>query len=160
MSVGENIVNLRKEKNISQEELANLIGVSRPTLSKIEKNAAKLDIDCANEICKVFSITLDELYSGKKNHLNDKEAKLKNQEVKPKKSKFDIIFKRVVIIITAMIILTGIFLYTVYFIIANTSSGETYLEISYNRVIMGLIVIYSTLFIVWFIHYLKVNKKK
>ena len=157
MSVGENIVNLRKEKNISQEELANLIGVSRPTLSKIEKNAAKLDIDCANEIWKVFSITLDELYSGKK---NDKEAKLKNQEVKPKKSKFDIIFKRVVIIITAMIILTGIFLYTVYFIIANTSSGETYLEISYNRVIMGLIVIYSTLFIVWFIHYLKVNKKK
>lgn len=157
MGVGENIVNLRKEKNISQEELANLIGVSRPTLSKIEKNAAKLDIDCANEICKVFSITLDELYSGKK---NDKEVKLKNQEAKPKKSKFDIIFKRVVIIITAMIILTGIFLYTVYFIIANTSSGETYLEISYNRVIMGLIVIYSTLFIVWFIHYLKVSKKK
>lgn len=92
--------------------------------------------------------------------MNDKEVKIENQEVKPKKSKFDIIFKRVVIIITAMIILTGIFLYTVYFIIANTSSGETYLEISYNRVIMGLIVIYSTLFIVWFIHYLKVNKKK
>lgn len=157
MGVGENIVNLRKEKNISQEELANLIGVSRPTLSKIEKNAAKLDIDCANEICKVFSITLDELYSGKK---NDKEVKIESQEAKPKKSKFDIIFKRVVIIITAMIILTGIFLYTVYFIIANTSSGETYLEISYNRVIMGLIVIYSTLFIVWFIHYLKVNQKK
>ena len=157
MGVGENIVNFRKEKNISQEELANLIGVSRPTLSKIEKNAAKLDIDCANEICKVFSITLDELYSGKK---NDKEVKIESQEAKPKKSKFDIIFKRVVIIITAMIILTGIFLYTVYFIIANTSSGETYLEISYNRVIMGLIVIYSTLFIVWFIHYLKVNQKK
>ena len=157
MGVGENIINLIKEKNISQEELANLIGVSRPTLSKIEKNAAKLDIDCANEICKVFSITLDELYSGKK---NDKEVKIESQEAKPKKSKFDIIFKRVVIIITAMIILTGIFLYTVYFIIANTSSGETYLEISYNRVIMGLIVIYSTLFIVWFIHYLKVNQKK
>ena len=157
MGVGENIVNFRKEKNSSQEELANLIGVSRPTLSKIEKNAAKLDIDCANEICKVFSITLDELYSGTK---NDKEVKIESQEAKPKKSKFDIIFKRVVIIITAMIILTGIFLYTVYFIIANTSSGETYLEISYNRVIMGLIVIYSTLFIVWFIHYLKVNQKK
>lgn len=36
MSIGEKIYNLRKEKNMSQEDLANILNVSRQTISKWE----------------------------------------------------------------------------------------------------------------------------
>ncbi len=36
MNIGERILKLRKEKGLSQEEVANIIGVSRQTISKWE----------------------------------------------------------------------------------------------------------------------------
>lgn len=40
MSVGERIQTLRKEKGISQEELADKVGVSRQAVSKLESGVS------------------------------------------------------------------------------------------------------------------------
>jgi len=40
MSLGERIYKLRKEKNLSQGDLADMLGVSRQSISKWENNSA------------------------------------------------------------------------------------------------------------------------
>ena len=52
---------LRKKASMSQEDLANLIGVSRQAISKWERAEALPDLYNAKKIAEVFSITVDEL---------------------------------------------------------------------------------------------------
>lgn len=61
MDLGNRIANLRKKNNLSQEELADKIGVTRQTISKWELNNTTPDIMQAKKISEVFSISLDEL---------------------------------------------------------------------------------------------------
>lgn len=57
----DNLIELRKINNMSQEELASLIGVSRQTLSKYETGESVPDIDKCTAIAKVFGITIDNI---------------------------------------------------------------------------------------------------
>ena len=61
MDLGNKIANLRKKNSLSQEELADKIGVTRQTISKWELNNTTPDIVQAKKISEVFSISLDEL---------------------------------------------------------------------------------------------------
>ena len=67
MSFSENLVELRKLNNYSQEELADLIGVSRQTLSKYETGESLPDIEKCRQLAEVFSVTVDDLVSYEKN---------------------------------------------------------------------------------------------
>lgn len=58
---GDNLYNLRKAKGISQEELAEMLGVSRQAVSKWERNEAYPDTENLIAISKLFGVTLDEL---------------------------------------------------------------------------------------------------
>lgn len=55
---------LRKENKMSQEQVARVIGVSRPTYAEIESGKQKLDIEEVQKLTKFFSIGIDELLSG------------------------------------------------------------------------------------------------
>ena len=66
MSISDRLYNLRKDKKISQEELANVLGVSRQTVSKWETGESTPDFDKIIPLCNYFGITSDELLSGKK----------------------------------------------------------------------------------------------
>lgn len=57
----DNLIELRKLNNMSQEDLASCIGVSRQTLSKYETGESIPDIDKCSAIAKVFGITVDDL---------------------------------------------------------------------------------------------------
>lgn len=57
----DNLIELRKLNNISQEELASRIGVSRQTLSKYETGESLPDIDKCSAIAKTFGISVDDL---------------------------------------------------------------------------------------------------
>ena len=57
MTIGERLLNLRKEKNISQEELADILGVSRQTISKWELDQTTPDFDKLVPLCEYFGIT-------------------------------------------------------------------------------------------------------
>ena len=67
MTIGERLLNLRKEKNLSQEELANILDVSRQTVSKWETDQSTPDFDKIVPLCNYFGITTDELLTGKEN---------------------------------------------------------------------------------------------
>lgn len=57
----DNLVELRKLNNMSQEALASQIGVSRQTLSKYETGESVPDIEKCSEIAAVLGITIDDL---------------------------------------------------------------------------------------------------
>ena len=64
--LGENLAELRKYHNLSQEELADRIGVSRQTLSKYETGESLPDIEKSQALAEVFGVSLDDLVKYKK----------------------------------------------------------------------------------------------
>lgn len=61
MSIGEKIADLRRRDKMSQEDLAEKVGVARQTISKWELDETSPDIKQAKELSKIFHISLDEL---------------------------------------------------------------------------------------------------
>lgn len=58
---GNRLMSLRKSKSLSQEELGNLAGVSRQTVSKWELNQTTPEMDKLIALSNIFLISLDEL---------------------------------------------------------------------------------------------------
>ena len=67
MSLGERLLDLRKKKGLSQEEIAGLLDVSRQTVSKWETDQSTPDFDKIIPICKLYEIDANELLTGEKN---------------------------------------------------------------------------------------------
>ena len=65
--IGEKITNLRKEKNMTQEELSNLLYVSRQTVSKWESEKIYPDVNNLILISNLFSCSIDYLIIENKN---------------------------------------------------------------------------------------------
>ena len=66
MEFNEKLQVLRKEKGLTQEELAEALYVSRTAISKWESGRGYPSIDSLKEISKFFSVTIDDLLSGEK----------------------------------------------------------------------------------------------
>lgn len=62
-TIGEKIAELRKELNMTQEQLANVIGVSSQAISKWENNITMPDIMLLPLIANVFNVKVDDLFS-------------------------------------------------------------------------------------------------
>ena len=65
MCVGTGMYHLRKQKGLSQEELANRLNVSRQTISKWEVGDSTPDMEKLIAISDMFQISLDELVMDK-----------------------------------------------------------------------------------------------
>ena len=61
MMFASNLMELRKIHDLSQEELAEKIGVSRQTLSKYETGESLPDIEKCKALADVFGVTVDDL---------------------------------------------------------------------------------------------------
>ena len=61
MNLSDNLKKIRKEHNLSQEQLADKLGVSRQSVSKWESNQAYPEMDKVLQICKMFNVNIDEL---------------------------------------------------------------------------------------------------
>lgn len=61
MNLGKKIAELRKKNNLSQEELAEKVGVARQMISKWEIGDTTPDINQVKIISKIFNISIDEL---------------------------------------------------------------------------------------------------
>ena len=64
MQVGKQIQHYRKEKNLSQDDLAEIIFVSRQSISNWERGATYPDIQNLLLLSKVFEVSLDKLVKG------------------------------------------------------------------------------------------------
>lgn len=61
MNLSENLKKIRKDNNLSQEDLAEKLGVSRQSVSKWEQGLAYPEMDKVLEICKLFNLNIDDL---------------------------------------------------------------------------------------------------
>lgn len=73
--IGRLIAECRKEKNITQVELANKLGVTDKSVSKWETGKCLPDVSLYKDLCKILGITLNEFFLGEK----IKEEKFKEQ---------------------------------------------------------------------------------
>lgn len=61
MSLGNSLFNARKKSGLSQEEVAEKLGVSRQTISKWELDETLPDIRQSKKLSNLYHLTLDEL---------------------------------------------------------------------------------------------------
>lgn len=64
MSFRENLQYLRAQKNLTQEQLAVLLGVSRQSVTKWEAERSYPEMDKLLKLCQLFGCTLDDLVQG------------------------------------------------------------------------------------------------
>ncbi len=74
MTVGEKIKQLRNEKGLSQEKLAEKLNVSRSAVAKWETDGGIPEIDNLIQLAAVFDISLDELLGNTKEQKTNKET--------------------------------------------------------------------------------------
>ena len=74
------LVELRKKNNLSQEELAEKLGVSRQAVSKWERSEASPDTDNLIALAEIYGMSLDELIFGEKRGGADEEEKKDESE--------------------------------------------------------------------------------
>ena len=71
----------RALKDMSQDDLAKAVNVSRQTISKWEMDAANPEMDKALEICKIFNCTLDNLFRDEMDKRSDAYSNLRVEEL-------------------------------------------------------------------------------
>ncbi|MDD5921579.1 MAG: helix-turn-helix domain-containing protein [Eubacteriales bacterium] len=76
MDFGTQLKTLRKEKNMTQEQLAEKLGVSRQAVSNWENNKNLPDLEIIIRMSRIFSVTLDDLILGGKDEMNNMTEKL------------------------------------------------------------------------------------
>lgn len=61
MTLGEKITELRNKKGLTQEQLANLLNVTRQAISKYENNQSEPDLATIRRLCTIFDVRYEEL---------------------------------------------------------------------------------------------------
>lgn len=117
MSFGQNLLSLRKEKRLSQDELGGQLKVSRQTVSKWELGETTPEMDKLILISELFNISLDALVKGTStSDVKSKEADTFETKLdKPKKGVYDIILLLVKIL--GAVLLIDILVMIIYFIL-------------------------------------------
>ena len=65
-TIGKRIAEYRKKKNLKQDELAEMLGVSAQAVSKWENDLSCPDISLLPELSRIFGVSIDEIVQGKK----------------------------------------------------------------------------------------------
>lgn len=73
MNLGEKILELRTKENMSQSDLADILNVSRQSVSKWETNSSVPELEKLLGMSKIFKVSLDELVS-KERKVNSDES--------------------------------------------------------------------------------------
>lgn len=81
MKIGDRIGQLRKEKGMSQTDLAAAISASREAISKYERNEAVPSVEVASKIAEVFEVTIDYLIGKSHNMAVDKKTMKRMQDI-------------------------------------------------------------------------------
>ncbi len=140
--LGERLYELRRKKNMSQEDMAEKLNVSRQTISKWETNQSQPDFDKIIPICQLFDISSEELLTGKKTIQNP----VKLEENKRK---------------TALVVSLSVFLYFIAFIWAIIAESLPFVGENLLGSIFLLICSIPTCFLVfYFVSVSKDNKEE
>ena len=131
MNLGEKLLSLRKKKGLSQEEVADLLHVTRQTISKWETNQSVPDFDKVVPICNLYEISTEELF--KENRVVDREKEV-GEEIYPTEHTHKIalfttiavmlyIFSIVVIIFFSVVLRSPIVGVCIFFVVIAIATG-------------------------------------
>ncbi|MFA5038842.1 MAG: XRE family transcriptional regulator [Candidatus Omnitrophota bacterium] len=81
MKLGEKLKNLRKQKDLTLDKLAELSGVAKATLSRIENGVTTGNLNTHLKICETLGVNLGELYKGLE-HAEDKVVSFDEKTIK------------------------------------------------------------------------------
>ena len=101
MKFNEKLVKLRKENLLSQEELAEKLGVTRQTISKWELEQTTPDMDKLSQMAKLFNVSVDEL-------LNEADEPTKTNQVSDKNNNKKNTAIVIILIIVLIVVLGGV----------------------------------------------------
>ena len=76
--IGDNVQILRKKRNLTQESLAELVGVTRQTIAKWESGESVPDLSLAGKLAAVLDVALDELVEAPREEFEDESLKGKH----------------------------------------------------------------------------------
>ena len=119
IKIGKFIKEKRKEKKITQDELAEKIGVSNRAISKWENGNCMPDSGIILELCKILGITINDLFHGEVIDKKDNERKFEKYLLEIYKQKedgdkkllnFEIIFGVISMVFSFLIIFISVFL--------------------------------------------------
>ncbi len=106
MNLGEKLFELRKSKNLTQDDVAEKLEVTRQTISKWETNQSTPDFDKIVPLCNLYEITPNELLmkeGQKENSQNEQENNYENMtKVQIKQKSADIVSTSIFIYIAAV----------------------------------------------------------
>ena len=139
MDLGEKLYELRKKKNLSQENVAEQLNVTRQTISKWETNQSTPDFDKIVPLCELYGITPNELLTGEKpeeknNNIEGKENNIKkNLFSRGKDDDYENMTRNQIKRKSAEVISGSVFLFI--FAIAFVGVGDTVLR--WNSALVG-----------------------
>ena len=139
MEFNEKLQELRKQKGLTQEELAQALFVSRAAVSKWESGRGYPNIESLKAISKIFSVTVDELLSG------EELLTISEEDTRKKESYFrDLVFG-LLDIGTSLFLFLPLFGQQVNGLIQNVSlllltQVAFYLKTGYYTVVTGIII--------------------
>ena len=111
-SIGERIYELRKQKNMSQGDLADALDVSRQTISKWENNSSVPELDKIIRLSELFSISTDFILRG-----SDASKTVKDEKTETIIKEKTVIVEKSTDIRT--IFATGLFINAMFFLFLN-----------------------------------------
>ena len=68
--IGRNLQKLRKQRNLTQEALAEAVGVARQTIAKWEAEESAPDLDLAGSLASALNVSLDDLVNAPEGELD------------------------------------------------------------------------------------------
>ncbi len=74
-SIGETIANLRKEKGMTQNELAEKMNVTDKAVSKWERDLSCPDINTISKLADILGVSVEELLKNKKKDYSNTKVK-------------------------------------------------------------------------------------
>ncbi len=118
MSFGKRLFTLRKEKNISQEELGGYLNVSRQTISKWELGETTPEMEKLILMSEFFNVSLDELIKGEKSELETPEQEKSGQKTsESKKEKNAVIYAlKIVGMVIGALVFIEVLVMAIYFL--------------------------------------------
>jgi len=70
--IGKNLQKLRKQKNMTQEALAEQVGVARQTIAKWETGESTPDLEVSGRLANVLGVALDDLVNAPEDELDSR----------------------------------------------------------------------------------------
>lgn len=131
--LNENLRNVRKQKGLSQQELANRLNVVRQTVSKWEKGLSVPDADMLVKIAEILEVSVEELLGEKISNKEDRNEIVEqlvriNEQFAIKNRRTKLIIKIVVGIIIGFLVL-NIFLIVIGAVECNSYRTNTKTEV-------------------------------